>query len=197
MDISKLQIGTPIKIKTEDDIYDSYISAIIIKDENYIYFKSGNIRITLLDKLKKDNNNVGNKFDVSGGVIKGNVNIKGQIFQNGKELKPIELYYDNTASYVSATLNDNITNYDIIKVIGQSTDGYQCSTTIYKPYAGAKIGLFAPRITSNTAIYNKQAVYEFSSINVLQSIENHQLNGNTNIETGNFIKLKAVLGYKL
>ena len=54
MDISKLKIGTPIRIRTDDDIYDSYISAITIKDEKYIYFKSGNIRITLLDKLKKD-----------------------------------------------------------------------------------------------------------------------------------------------
>ena len=176
MDISKLQIGTPIKIKTEDDIYDSYISAITIKDENYIYFKSGSLRVTLLDKLKKDNNNVGNKFDVSGGVIKGNVNIKGQIFQNGKELKPIELYYDNTASYVSGTLTDDITNYDIITVIGQSTDGHQCSTTIYS--------------------YNKYAVYEFTSTTVIQSNKNFQI-ANNNTSNGNFIKLKAVLGYKL
>ena len=195
MDISKLQIGTPIKIKTEDDIYDSYISAITIKDENYIYFKSGSLRVTLLDKLKKDNNNVGNKFDVSGGVIKGNVNIKGQIFQNGKELKPIELYYDNTASYVSGTLTDDITNYDIITVIGQSTDGHQCSTTIYKPYNGAKISLCAPQ-NSGTDSYNKYAVYEFTSTTVIQSNKNFQI-ANNNTSNGNFIKLKAVLGYKL
>lgn len=48
--------GRPIRIKTEEDIYDSYISAISLNDENFVYFKSGRLRNTLLDKLKKDNN---------------------------------------------------------------------------------------------------------------------------------------------
>lgn len=48
--------GRPIRIKTEEDIYDSYISAISLNDENFVYFKSGSLRNTLLDKLKKDNN---------------------------------------------------------------------------------------------------------------------------------------------
>lgn len=53
MDITELHIGRPIKIKTDDDIYDSYISAITLSDENFVYFKSGSLRITLLDKLKQ------------------------------------------------------------------------------------------------------------------------------------------------
>lgn len=53
MDITELHIGRPIRIKTDDDIYDSYISAITLSDENFVYFKSGSLRITLLDKLKK------------------------------------------------------------------------------------------------------------------------------------------------
>ena len=53
MDITELHIGRPIRIKTEDDIYDSYISAITLSDENFVYFKSGSLRITLLDKLKQ------------------------------------------------------------------------------------------------------------------------------------------------
>ena len=52
MDITELHIGRPIRIKTDDDIYDSYISAITLSDENFVYFKSGSLRITLLDKLK-------------------------------------------------------------------------------------------------------------------------------------------------
>lgn len=108
-----------------------------------------------------------------------------------------QLFYDSTASYTSATLSSAITNYDIITVIGQSTDGHQCSTTIYKPAVNDKIGLFAPKINQNAAIYNKQAVYEFTSATVLQSVENHQLQGNTTIQTGNYIKIKAVLGYKV
>lgn len=86
IDVSELYIGRLIKIKTDDDIYDSYISAITIKDENYIYFKSGNLRVTLLDKLKKESNDTGNKFDVSGGTISGNINVAGTIKQDGVEI---------------------------------------------------------------------------------------------------------------
>ena len=107
-----------------------------------------------------------------------------------------ELFYDSTASYNSATLNDDITNYDIIVIIGQSSDGYLCSTVIYKPYVGAKIGLTAPEIVSNT-IYNKQAVFEFTSEKIIASIQNHQLQGNTSITRGNYIRLKSIIGIKL
>lgn len=75
MDITELHIGRPIRIKTDDDIYDSYISAITLSDENFVYFKSGSLRITLIDKLKASNNSVGNKLDVTGGKILGNLNI--------------------------------------------------------------------------------------------------------------------------
>ena len=53
MNISDLEIGTPILIKTDDEIYESYISAININNSNFVGFKSGNLRITLIDKLKK------------------------------------------------------------------------------------------------------------------------------------------------
>lgn len=75
MDITKLHIGRPIRIKTDDDIYDSYISAITLSDENFVYFKSGSLRITLLDKLKSSNSKYGNKLDITGGKILGNLNI--------------------------------------------------------------------------------------------------------------------------
>jgi len=77
MDITQLYIGRQIRIKTEDDIYDSYISAITLTDENFVYFKSGTLRNTLIDKLKKSKNEHGNKLDTTGGVIRGNVNING------------------------------------------------------------------------------------------------------------------------
>lgn len=126
-----------------------------------------------------------------------NMNLLQDNVEDGiNDIKAQVLYYDNTASYLSATLTDDITNYDIITVIGESTDNHQCSTTIYKPSIGSKVSLFAGKIASNTVIYNKQAVYEFNSANTIQSVENHQLQNNTRIESGNFIKLKAVLGYK-
>ena len=83
MDISKFTIGRPVRIKTDDDIYDSYISAITISDENFVYFKSGKLRATFLEKIKKNTNNAGNKLDLTGGVINGNLDINGDIKQKG------------------------------------------------------------------------------------------------------------------
>lgn len=96
MDITKLHIGRPIRIKTDDDIYDSYISAITLSDENFVYFKSGSLRNTLLDKLKSNKNEYGNKFDVSGGIINGNVNINGDLQLNGSKIVKSG---DNTNGY--------------------------------------------------------------------------------------------------
>lgn len=87
MNITKLHIGRPIRIKTDDDIYDSYISAITLSDENFVYFKSGSLRITLLDKLKKNQEKSGNKLDVSGGKIKGNLIIDGKVQVNGVDIE--------------------------------------------------------------------------------------------------------------
>ncbi len=86
MDITQLHIGRPIRIKTEDDIYDSYISAITLSDENFVYFKSGSLRITLLDKLKKTSNNGGDKLDRTGGKIFGGLNIEGSLQLDNKNV---------------------------------------------------------------------------------------------------------------
>ena len=91
--------GKPIRIKTEDDIYDSYISAITLSDENFVYFKSGSLRITLLDKLKKSNDSAGNKLDVSGGKITGNLNINGILKNNNKTI--LDLTYPIGSIYMS------------------------------------------------------------------------------------------------
>lgn len=91
IDMTKLYIGRKVKIKTEDDIYDSYISAITLNDENFVYFKSGNLRVDLLDKLKKQKESVGNKLDVEGGTIKSlkiekDLDINGNYYKNGKKI---------------------------------------------------------------------------------------------------------------
>lgn len=86
MDITQLHIGRPIRIKTDDDIYDSYISAITLSDEKFVYFKSGSLRITLLDKLKKTSNTGGDKLDRTGGKITGNLDVSGTLKENGKKV---------------------------------------------------------------------------------------------------------------
>lgn len=122
MDITELHIGRPIRIKTEDDIYDSYISALTLSDENFVYFKSGSLRITLLDKLKASNNSVGNKLDVTGGKILGNLNILDNAYF-GKNGVSFGAPYDETQGgliqflankYLSAGGAINMNNSDIV-----------------------------------------------------------------------------------
>lgn len=88
-----------VRIKTDEDIYDSYISAITLRDENFVYFKSGNIRIDLLDKLKKKDEGIGNKLDISGGKITGDLDIEGTIKNNKKTL--LDLTYPIGSIYMS------------------------------------------------------------------------------------------------
>ncbi len=83
--------GRAIRIKTEDSIYDSYISAITLNDENFVHFKSGSLRNTLLDKLKATKTNGGNKLDKTGGIIQGNLNVVGNFEINGQEALQYEI----------------------------------------------------------------------------------------------------------
>ena len=90
MNVADLHIGRAIRIKTDDEVYDSYISAITLSDENFVYFKSGSLRTTLIDKLKSSENGKGNKLDVSGGVLKGSLNILGNLTISGDITTNIE-----------------------------------------------------------------------------------------------------------
>lgn len=99
MDISEFTIGRPVRIKTEDDIYDSYISAITMSDENFVYFKSGSLRNTLIDKLKSNENKVGNKLDVSGGKITGSLSVAEEIYKGNKSI--LDLTYPVGSIYIS------------------------------------------------------------------------------------------------
>lgn len=55
-DIKNWKIGTPVKMKTKNNIIiDSYISAISMKKgSNFYSIKTGNIRIDFIDKIKKE-----------------------------------------------------------------------------------------------------------------------------------------------
>lgn len=110
MDITKFTIGTPVIIKTDDDIYNSYISAITLNDENFVYFKSGSLRNTLLDKLKSNKNEIGNKLDVSGGKIKGNLTIEGQLYTEDNVITA------NLNSDINAPTNANLFNVPLAQL---------------------------------------------------------------------------------
>lgn len=80
IDVKELYIGRPIKIKTTDSIYDSYISAIVLSDENFVQYKTGNLRIDFTDKQRVQQRSgvAGTKLDVSGGNITGVLKVKGK-----------------------------------------------------------------------------------------------------------------------
>lgn len=103
-----------------------------------------------------------------------------------------ELYYNANAAYNSVTLNDSILNYDMLVIIGQSSDGYSCVGACYKPAVGNLISIKAGQVT-DTVIYNKQAVFKISTEKIIESPQNYEIRDNIPY-TGNYIRIKAVLG---
>ena len=56
-DVSKLKIGTPINVRTNNNvILNTYISAITDKGNSFINITCGNMRINFIDKLLKERN---------------------------------------------------------------------------------------------------------------------------------------------
>ncbi len=121
IDVKELNIGRPIKIKTQDSIYDSYISAIILSDENFVQYKTGNLRIDFTDKqkLQKRSGVAGTKLDVSGG------NVTGVLKVQGKEVSTKE-YVNNldSSSFKDLGLISDLLDTSVIKGFGK----YNAST---------------------------------------------------------------------
>ena len=135
VETDELTIGRPIKIKTNDGILDSYISSIEIEEKsNYIKYKSGNIRVDLIDKLKQEPYKIGiNKLDkasvkkeISNSLestyncnyinkigIYSTVEVKTGGTWMGKPIYRKVLYYDSSSTKSqSMELNPNIDNLD-------------------------------------------------------------------------------------
>jgi len=124
---SNLTIGKPIIIKTKDGILESYISSITYENtSNFIKYKSGNIRINLIDKLKQEPYKIGqNKIDKSGGIINGNLNItNGEFKKNGVEFNGItitKIWDDPTVtSWDRGYMGLDISDYDYLILYGSN-----------------------------------------------------------------------------
>ena len=134
IDVTQLYVGRKIIIKTNEDIYNIYISAMILTDENYIYFRSGTLRINFLEKIKKnETNSFGNKLDLSGGVITGNVNIKGNFLLNDKSLKGETIYSNVAGETLSVTLDKDVSEFAVIDIFYINFDGYYNSVRVENP----------------------------------------------------------------
>lgn len=130
VDTTTLYICRAIRIKTPDGIYDSIISGISLDDDNYINYKSGNIRINFIDKLKQDQENYGNKLDVTGGVLKGSLdvqedlNVTGTITTDGHKLGGIWNILFSDTDYFSTNKSYAIGDYTIYNDLL-----YKCTAT--------------------------------------------------------------------
>lgn len=190
MDITQLHIGRPIRIKTDDDIYDSYISAITLSDENFVYFKSGSMRNTLLDKLKKNKESIGNKVDVSGGKIIGDLDIEGTLKVDGKNILGTILYENETGTIGDITLNDNITNYKYIEIYGyRGNRGVYAKARSNVPY----ILLNHQRIV-NDLLYSY--VKEFAINDNILKVEYSRFIFGESASSDDAIYVTQVIGYK-
>lgn len=169
IDVKDLHIGRPIKIKTEDSIYDSYISAIILSDENFVQYKTGNLRIDFTDKqkLQKRSGVIGTKLDISGGNVTGTLKVQG------KEVSTKE-YADNKVAKTGDTMTGDLAmNNSIIKIANGPQKGiYNASNLpIIRDHANSCVTVDA---TGNTLFLGYQNTL---GINILKGKIKLESNG--------------------
>lgn len=112
LDVNNLEIGDEVQVRVENKNYQSYISAITIKDNEFVYFKTGNLRNRLTDKLNQQDKKIGNKLDITGGDITGNLTLGGSTVITARNIKATINHQDNIKSMVTI-LNTNGTKKEI------------------------------------------------------------------------------------
>lgn len=125
IDVKNLYIGRPIKIKTQDSIYDSYISAIILSDENFVQYKTGNLRIDFTDKqrLQQRSGIAGTKLDVSGGNVTGTLKVQGKEVATIEEgTRQLMNYYTNRPTTANLK-TDGSGGLKVFQATGAMTEG--------------------------------------------------------------------------
>lgn len=203
MDISKFTIGRPVRIKTDDDIYDSYISAITLSDENFVYFKSGKLRATFLEKIKKSTNNAGNKLDLTGGVINGNLDINGDIKQNGESIS-----HPNAGKmiWLYPTQNQWIPATTQVELEWQAIHFNNANGALTKEGNGVAIGenVKCVHVNATYRIYgNEMFIYLFKNSELIAAANTTQATGGQihinnviSVEAGDVITVRAYLQYE-
>lgn len=112
VDVNNLEIGDEVQARVKNKNYESYISAITIKDNEFVYFKTGNLRNRLTDKLNQQEKKIGNKLDTIGGNITGNLTVKGSNVITERNIKATINHQDNIKSVITI-LNTNGTKKEI------------------------------------------------------------------------------------
>lgn len=200
VDITRLYIGRPIKIKTEDSIYDSYISAITLKDENFVSFKSGNLRIDFTDKQRqqKREGTVGNKIDKSGGIITGTLKVEGDISNsNGNILGEKVLYNNSSGTTGTVTLSESVANFKYIEIFTKDDNSRYDYTKVFEPN-NKEVELIGCYINKDcTNLKHTMVKIVDKTITPIQFKDTLVYNPSSSDYGGlNYIKIVRVCGYK-
>lgn len=148
--------GRPIRIKTEEDIYYSYISAISLNDENFVCFKSGSLRNTLLDKLKKDNNalqrqSVVNSLNSISETDALSAN-QGRILANDiNDLKPLCIYMNQNQGILVSLPDAGLIKMMTFDIIGNGYGTSMPFATHIQGYHFNALGYFVHCKQQNTS----------------------------------------------
>lgn len=89
VDVNNLEIGDEVQVRVGNKNYESYISAITIKDNEFVYFKTGILRNRLTDKLNQQDKKIGNKLDITGGDITGSLTLRGSNVVTEQSIKEV------------------------------------------------------------------------------------------------------------
>lgn len=201
VDISKLYLGRRIKIKTEDSIYNSYISAITITNENFVSFKTGNLRIDFTDKQRqqKRDGTVGTKIDKSGGTIEGSLTVKGKILSTNGEVLAGKTLYDNSSGTTGTViLSESAANFKYLEIYILSTSdsaiGYSLNCTkISNP--NGKSAILMSGYSSTSGFNLKMCIVLISDTSISRPNGYWEFSDSNHIST-NYIGITKVIGYK-
>lgn len=209
IDVSKLYLGRRIKIKTEDSIYDSYISAITITDENFISFKTGNLRIDFTDKQRqqKRDGTVGNKIDKTGGTITGDLTVTGKIFSTDGEASVEKILYENqSGTQGTVTLFESANNFSSMEIFFKTRYGdfdsvnvmlksnqWRANLSNFRvfPRSGTVVGMSRAVWISGNTIYSESLTTLHDGFGEWWSYDNRIDGGNKNS-----IYITKVIGYR-
>lgn len=209
IDVSKLYLGRRIKIKTEDSIYDSYISAITITDENFISFKTGNLRIDFTDKQRqqKRDGTVGNKIDKTGGTITGDLTVTGKIFSTDGEASVEKILYENqSGTQGTVTLFESANNFSSMEIFFKTRYGdfdsvnvmlksnqWRANLSNFRvfPRSGTVVGMSRTVWISGNTIYSESLTTLHDGFGEWWSYDNRIDGGNKNS-----IYITKVIGYR-
>ena len=203
VDVSKLKIGTPVKIKTKGidifDIYDSYISAISFDDNEFISYKSGQLRVSLTDKLQQgQSRSIGNKLDITGGSVR-RLNVDDGITQNGNQIidyevidtntriiqlkngggslypktlsEEVVLYNNSAGTRATVTLSESAANFEYIEIYFMDNNAaHHSSMKIFSPN-GKRVDLALIEASSNST-YIRRTRYQISGTSLTPTISN-------------------------